>query len=694
MVGSSILLLWKINAQEARDTIGFSVEIPDVVVTAQYAPTDSKNAVFNVRTIDQANIARRGITNLEQLLQQELNIRISQDLILGSSFQLQGLSGQNVKILVDGIPVSGRAGDNIDLGQVNLFNVEKVEIVEGPVSAFYGSDALGGVINLITKKSQSYAWDAGGTIQVEKPGARQANARIGWRPWQPLLILLNGGRYQFDGYNTQSLPDSTYTRTYQWNPKKQWFSEAAVRWNPAPEQSLRYAFSVFNENIDNLGPIKRPQFKPYAFDDQYQTRRFNHHFYYEGRQKERWYYTLDAAFQTYQRQKYAWQVDLTSDQRIPIIGSQDTTQFQSLILKSTTAFQPNNKSLTFFGGILCTIENGRGPRLEDPASPGTAVNSIGDYALFVSGRYSVNAALTLQADARGAYNTKFKAPLSPALHVKYRFTPTLSLRASYARGFRSPTLKELYFYFVDANHYIIGNPALQPERSNNAQATLTWEKTSDESRRQFSIGAFYNHVLDKIDLYDFIVVNGQKIPAADLDTFSVNYAYFNADVFRSFGGNFRGSLQKKRWEARLGWAPTAWYNPLHRQSPSTPAYTFTNELNGELSWLFARSKLRISSFSRYNDKLTRFYLTTDAEGNAISAQSVQQGYLITDVTASISLWRDRIQLMTGIRNLFNVRNPQVEGAYSGNNNAHSGTESNIPASIGRVFFAKLTFQRS
>ena len=91
--------------------------------------------------------------NLANIIEKELNIKLSEDNLLGSSLSIQGVSGQNVKILIDNIPVIGRLNGNIDISQISLNNIEKIEIVEGPLSTVYGTDALAGTINLITKKN-------------------------------------------------------------------------------------------------------------------------------------------------------------------------------------------------------------------------------------------------------------------------------------------------------------------------------------------------------------------------------------------------------------------------------------------------------------------------------------------------------------------------------------------------------------
>ena len=128
------------------------IEVNEVVITAQYAPNSLEKAVHKIKVIDRKKIELMGAVNLEDVLTNEANVRISQDNVLGSSTSIQGVSGQNVKILIDGVPVIGRLGGNIDLSQINLNDIERIEIIEGPLSVEYGSNALAGTINLITKK--------------------------------------------------------------------------------------------------------------------------------------------------------------------------------------------------------------------------------------------------------------------------------------------------------------------------------------------------------------------------------------------------------------------------------------------------------------------------------------------------------------------------------------------------------------
>lgn len=124
------------------------------MVTGQYGANTADQSVYKVRVIDESRIKAQGAVNLRDVLTNDLNIRLSNDPVLGSSLTMMGVGGENIKILIDGVPMVGRTNGNIDLSQINLNNVERIEVVEGPLSVSYGTNALGGAINLITKKTK------------------------------------------------------------------------------------------------------------------------------------------------------------------------------------------------------------------------------------------------------------------------------------------------------------------------------------------------------------------------------------------------------------------------------------------------------------------------------------------------------------------------------------------------------------
>ena len=133
-----------------------SQQIKEVVVTGQLTERTVENAVHKIRVITGKKLKSGLFTDLGQALQKELNINLVQDNMLGSSASLQGLSGQNVKILIDDMPVIGRLNGSIDLSQISLNNIKRVEIIEGAMSTLYGTDALAGTINIITNKEPEF----------------------------------------------------------------------------------------------------------------------------------------------------------------------------------------------------------------------------------------------------------------------------------------------------------------------------------------------------------------------------------------------------------------------------------------------------------------------------------------------------------------------------------------------------------
>ncbi|MBO9641424.1 MAG: carboxypeptidase-like regulatory domain-containing protein, partial [Siphonobacter aquaeclarae] len=113
--------------------------LQEVVVTGQYEPQSLRQSVYQVRTIGPERLQARAATTLTGVLNTELGIRFSNDPALGTSdIQLMGMSGRNVKILLDGVPMLDRGDQRESLNQIDINSVERIEIVEGPMSVSYG----------------------------------------------------------------------------------------------------------------------------------------------------------------------------------------------------------------------------------------------------------------------------------------------------------------------------------------------------------------------------------------------------------------------------------------------------------------------------------------------------------------------------------------------------------------------------
>ncbi|MEM1327757.1 MAG: TonB-dependent receptor [Bacteroidota bacterium] len=656
----------------ATDSIAMSVELSDVVVTAQYAPTDSKNALQSIRTISRARIEQQGATNLEQLLQQDLNIRINQDLVLGSSMSILGVSGENVKIMVDGVPMVGRLNGNIDLSQINLNNIERIEIIEGPMSVSYGTDALGGVINLITKKSQRYAYELALTQQLETQAESSSSIEAGARLGENWLLRWSGGYDWFDGIGDDSL------RSVVWNPKQQWYTDASLRYDFGENQRIIYQFSYFDEAVQNLGDIRRPQFKPYAFDDEFSTIRSNHALTHEGTVFKKFYWQNTLGYNHFDRSVNSFRLDMETGDQLPLQG--DTTLFDTYMLRSVLASQLDSK-INFQLGIDMRQELGDGARIVDPQATDDGQIDMGEYAVFGSVRYQPVDALTAEIGLRATQHTRYDAPLIPSFHLKYQLAEAWQVRASYGKGFRSPSLKELFLSFIDINHFIIGNPDLQAETSDNIQIHLNFDQQWNEHQLDAQLQLFHNRINNQIQLFPFLIEGDQIVPA--INGQSNEFAYFNIAENRTQGANLRLNYQWKNLTLASGISTIGFFNPLSEEGFDVPNFTFTNALTGQFGYALPKQNAQANIFLRYTDRFVNYYPET-IDNVTVARQSIQDGFAMLDASYTQSFFKNRLSLTGGIRNVLDITQVNVQGGQVG---AHSGGSA-LPIGAGRSFFVR------
>ena len=139
-----------ISAQSFRD----SVELEPIVVTATHSPKTLKDAPVVTRLITLHDIKLTDATNIQEMLTQEIpglefGLAMSQE----TSLNMSGFGGNAVLFLVDGERLAGETMDNTDYNRLNLDNVGRIEIVKGASSALYGSNAVGGVVNIISREN-------------------------------------------------------------------------------------------------------------------------------------------------------------------------------------------------------------------------------------------------------------------------------------------------------------------------------------------------------------------------------------------------------------------------------------------------------------------------------------------------------------------------------------------------------------
>lgn len=647
------------------------VKLDEVVITAQYEPTEAEKSVQKIRVIDKEKIQQMGAVNLRDVLTNQMNIRLQQDNILGSGMTMQGISGENVKILIDGVPVIGRLNGNIDLSQINMDNVERIELVEGPLSVQYGTNALAGTINVITKKGGGQKRvSAGVTGYYESIGTYNLNADA-MVSHNRHNFQFSGGRNFFDGWKSGEQPfqlprvqlaDSGRYR--QWKPKEQYFATLAYQY-AFRRTDIGLKSSWFDEVIRNRGYPMAP-YGETTFDDYYYTRRIDNSLSIRSRLSSNWKVNSLTAFNYYNRVKKTLYKDLTTlEEELSANSSDhDTSSFTLFMTRASFIRSSAQSRLNYELGYDLNYESALGRRVDKH------LQYMGDYAVFATAEYKPIKNFVIKPGLRYAYNTVYTTPLIPSLNLRYIASDHHTIRASFARGFRAPSIKELYFYFYDINHNIIGNKDLRAEQSDNYSLSYNYNRDIKKCRVKFDVSMFYNSIFNLITLAQ---VN------------SVDYSYINIGRFRTFGVQFSNSLNFKRLMLQTGFNYSARYNQLSAEY-GVPGYNYTPEVLGNLNYRFIKARLNLAVFYKYSGRLPGYALS-----NGEVIQTSINDYQIMDATLSWVTWKGKATLTLGCKNLFNVTNVTTIMAGGG---AHSTSATSMPMGTGRNYFVKLAFNIS
>tara|TARA_B100000242_G_C43048122_1_gene489340 strand:+ start:670 stop:2688 length:2019 start_codon:yes stop_codon:yes gene_type:complete len=629
--------------------------IKEVVITGQLESTSVDNSVHKIRIIDGKTINSGLYHNLADIIQKQLNINLFEDNVLGSSIALQGISGQNVKILIDNVPVIGRLNGNIDLSQINLNNIERIEIVEGPLSTIYGTDALAGTINLISKqgtkdtKQFSSLYESVGRYNFD---VFISNNNLNYMSY-------NFGRKYFNGWSMNQpfsfLPTSQLAdmnRVKKWKPKEQTFNKVSYRLKYNDLKIYNY-FENFYEKVSNLGKPREPYFET-AFDEYYHTKRtnFGSDIKFQNLNDR---VNILLAYNKYKREKETYYTDLTTLNKTLVddINAQDTSEF-SLIIGKITISNSSNDIIKYQAGIDLQKSTAKGKRITNN------YQEQDNYAFFSFAEYTPHTSVSIRPSFRVIYNSSYKAPLIPSLNLLYN-VKDYDFRFSYAKGFRAPDFKELYLNFVDINHNIVGNPLLKAETSENIQFNISFNNQISKTKIKTDINLFHNFINDKIDL-------------ALSDSNSDQYSYFNIDKFKTKGISTILDVYYNKINAKIGVSYTGRNNEFNNNN-----YQFSLDYNLNLSFNIL-NKTRFNIFYKHTGEMVSYLL----ENNSID-EITSDSYNLMDISINQKIFSDIILFSFGAKNLFNITD--ISRSLIGT--AHSNTNNLMSVGYGRSFFTEL-----
>jgi outer membrane receptor for ferrienterochelin and colicins len=639
----------------------------EVVVTGVGRPTKLDEAVSVYKIISAADIRSQGAVNLQDALRNQLGINIGQDAMLGGTIKMQGMSGDNVKILVDGLPLNGREGQNIDLSTVNLAHIEKIEVAQGPMSIMYGADALGGVINLITKSNKD-SWNLGADAFYESIGKYNFGVNGGWQSARS-NITAGAGRNFFQGWD----PNYDTVRNTLWRPKEQYFGNFKYTYKLSDNASLTYGTDYMNDKLTIKGGLENfSYYNRTVNDEELTTQRWMNRLQAKWKTGNSGYWESNNSYSMYNRLREGYITDLsTMEKKLNTAGgAQSKTIFNDFTFRTTYNNNVGILNYTFGYDINLQFASGveklKGGKQE-----------AGDYALFLVTDINVTDNLKIQPALRAAYNSKYNAPLIPSFSILYKPNKVLQVRGSYARGFRAPTLKELYLDFKDSNHDVFGNPGLKAEDGHHAQASIGYMVYQQgKNYNNITLTGFYNNVRNQISL--------ARVGNPILNE-PPPYSYVNIGRFE----NLHFQLQSQNQWGPLYLMLGASFNQ-NMATASTISYNYW-EGNVNARYDLPSWNAGFALFYKYTG--TAPLTVTDVTGSVTVGEQKANDYHNLDASIEKGFLKNKIFLTAGLRNIFDNTIVGTTGANSGGPaGGHGGGGSGMNLTTGRSFFASLRLQ--
>ena len=475
------------------DSVCRQFDLNEVVVTGTRTPKFLKDTPIQTRVINAKELARLDATNVQDLLQQELpGVEFSYAMNQQTHLNFSGFGGQGVLFLVDGERLAGETMDDVDFTRLNMDNVERIEIVKGAASALYGSNATGGVINIITKRNRQ-PWTLNVNARYAKHNEQRYEATWGLnsKHWNNML---SAHFNRIDNYDVHSAANpvtriiSTVYGDKTVNLKEQ------LTWSPASNFRLTgRAGYFFRETV-------RSADQPERYRD------------FSGGLRMNWQMSDADGLQA----SYAFdQYDKSDYQRITRLDIRDYSNVQN-----SFRLLYNH---TFGGGDVLTVGSDLLHDYLYNTNLEGEIRKQDSWDLFAQYDWRLNDRWELVGALRYDYFSDGKdSHLTPKLNVCYKPLRNLAIRAGYGMGFRAPTLKEKYYNFDMSGIWIVeGNEHLKSEVSHNFNLSAEYTK----GHYNYTASIYYNKVKNKLSTAaPYFKTTEDKLPYlpySNLDDYSV-----------------------------------------------------------------------------------------------------------------------------------------------------------------------------
>ena len=606
---------------EYIDSISRHFDLGEVVVTGTRTPKFLKDTPIQTRVITSREIEKTDATNIQDLLQQELpGVEFSYAMNQQTHLNFSGFGGQGVLFLIDGERLAGETMDDVDFTRLNMDNVERIEIVKGAASALYGSNATGGVINIITKKTDK-PWTLNVNGRLARHNEQRYGASFGLNG-KRLCNMFTANYTDVDNFDVYSAADpvtriiSTVYGDRTLNLKDQ------LVWSPSRNVEIGGRVGYF------FRQTTRTAEQPERYRD------------FSGGLRIDWTLSDHDMLQA----NYAFdQYDKSDYQKLRKLDIRDYSNVRNMFRLLYNHTFGSGDILTagadFMHDYLFNTNLDNTERKQD------------NFDFFMQYDWRISQKLEAVGAVRYDYfSDGGESRLTPKLNLCYKPVRNLSLRAGYGMGFRAPTLKEKYYDFDMAGIWIVeGNAALKSEISHNLNLSAEYVK----GHYNLTASAYYNKVENKLATgAPYFRTPSDKLPYLP---------YTNLDGYSVYGGEIG---VQARWDngmsARFTYAYTKEELPTDKQG---------NAVNNQ--YIPARRHSLNVRYDYDRQFSARYGISAGISGRLLSGtenEEYRNYYDVSQGTVRVSypaytMWKlslvqrigKAVKLTTALDNLFNYR---------------------------------------
>lgn len=570
--------------------------LDEIVVTATRTEDNIKDVPAATEVVTQKDIQQLGAVDLPSALRLATSVNTLPAGMTGRNVSIRGMGSERTLILVDGKRLASEdtsATANVyELDRISLNNVDRIEIVRSNSSALYGSDALGGVINIITKKPA----EAGMTVGANT-GSHESNLYYHYDLGQQGKF--NGS---FDA-NFQKVREYTYNdsgNTPMYGPRQNFAFNGEYKLSDGRTIGMNLDYMKDHMRMD-YADSRSSKDKYQNIDSTRKGASLDYHAKTEASDfiVRAYYNRLEKDNNTYNKIQFNRP---TEDYHL---SDFDRATYDTFVLETRDTTKLSDAHKVTVGGEYRYLKY-KGTRMNDGnkgnSSSASELKNPGEQALnlaagYVQDEWTPSDKLVVIPSLRYDHSDKFGSNWAPKVGVTYKFADNLRFKANYGRGFRAPTLSEMYMYFGGSvmsgmpGMAIIGNPDLKPEKSLGYDFAL-----EGESGKAFGSVSYYHN--DISNMIAFKMLPGfqfkyQNVDSAKVEGVETMAGYHFNDYWTIKGTwNYMNAIDEKTGERiegnavhygtvqllyndnkQYGWSGALWYEFNNDYKSGSESYT-------------------------------------------------------------------------------------------------------------------------